>query len=120
MEPVIIRPKSALTLTYEPTLFVSMSLKTKIMVDVDFTRGSSSGLSMILETSENGSDWYSFATKVMDEDSSTSTIKEMEFIYLATGTPSFELDINKPYARLSVKALVNATGAELGLTVWRL
>jgi len=105
-----------LTVNY-PTKIITMDTKTKLMIDIDFTVGSSDGLSMLIETSNDLVTWHTLSAKLVTE--SQTIIKDNEILYESTGTPTFDVEINKRYAKISVKALTDATDAQVGITVWR-
>jgi len=99
------------------TQIITMGTKTKIKVGVDFTIGSSSGLSIKVEVSNDRVTWHTAPAQLIGE--SQTVIKDNEIIYESTGVPSFEVAINNPYARISVKAIDVLTDALVGITVWR-
>jgi len=105
-----------ITINYQ-TQGINMGRKNRLSLDVDYTKGSSTNIAILLETSMDKVTWSQYTAKLILE--SETPVKVSPFTFDTTGKYAIEIDdINKPYVRVSAKAVDDATGALVGITAW--
>lgn len=105
-----------LTLNYQDQI-VNMNGKNRISIDVDYTKGSSTNVSVLVETSNDKSTWSQYTSFVVGVTEIAGKVPP--FTFDTTGKYTIEIEnINKPYVKISVKATDDATNAQVGITAY--
>jgi len=104
---------------------IAMDRKEKLHIEIDFTKGDSSGLQLFLETSTDNENWVEHSSQLIQSTEVTIYTSPYVISDFAEGEAAdiirniYIEGLGKPYVKLSVKAIDDATSAEVGIVAWR-
>lgn len=111
----VIRSAAILTGSYVAgTTLEDLQSQDKLVLLVDFTKGSLTTAEIKIEYSHDGSNWFQESAKSTSGGTVTETLVEHQLS--ASGKYNIPLDMKARYAKVSAKGSGTATGSSLAIT----